>query len=55
MSDAEQLQNEGLISFKDYILGWLSIVGRLPAILFYSRKVFNVGVENRESWGSMLE
>jgi len=55
VSDAVHLQNEGLISFKDYILGWLSFAWRLPAFLIYSRKVFNVGVENRESWGSMLE
>ena len=44
-----------MITPKAYILGWLSIVWRLPAIFIYSRKVFNVGVKNRESWGSMLE
>ncbi len=55
MTDIEQSQSEDRISFKDYLLGWLSIVWRRPAILIYTRKVFNVRVKNRESWGSMLE
>ena len=48
-------KDEGLISFLDYIKGWLPLVWRLPAILYYRKRVANVGVENRESWGSMLE
>jgi citronellyl-CoA synthetase len=48
-------QDEGLISFFDYLKGWLPQVGRLPAILHNRKQIANVGVENRESWGSMLE
>ena len=55
MSENRQTQNEDLISFKDYILGRLSISWRFPSILKYSRKSLKVTEENRESWGSMLE
>jgi acyl-CoA synthetase (AMP-forming)/AMP-acid ligase II len=48
-------KDEGLISFFDYLKGWLPLIWRLPAILSTRRRVANVGVENRESWGSMLE
>ncbi len=48
-------KDEGLISFSDYIKGWLPLVWRLPAILYYRKRVANVAVKNRESWGSMLE
>lgn len=48
-------KNEGLISFLDYIKGWLPLVWRLPAILYYRKQVANVAIKNRESWGSMLE
>jgi citronellyl-CoA synthetase len=47
--------DEGLISFFDYLKGWLKLSWRLPAILRTQKHVLNVGLENRESWGSMLE
>jgi len=48
-------RDKNRISFFDFLKGWLLQVWRLP-ILFYIRKqVINVGIENRESWGSMLE
>jgi acyl-CoA synthetase (AMP-forming)/AMP-acid ligase II len=48
-------KDEGLISFFDYLKGWLPLVWRLPTILYTLKQVLNVGLENRESWGSMLE
>jgi len=48
-------KNEGLISFLDYLKGWLGLWWRLPTILRIKKLVANVGTENRESWGSMLE
>lgn len=48
-------KDEGLISFFDYLKGWLPLVWRLPIILYNRRKVLNVDTKNRESWGSMLE
>jgi len=48
-------KDEGLISLSDYLKGWLPLVWRLPAILYNVKQILNVGVENRESWGSMLE
>ena len=47
--------DESLISFFDYLKGWFKISWRMPAILRTQKHVLNVGVENRESWGSMLE
>ena len=55
MADHSPSKDEGLISFFDYLKGWLRLVWRLPTILYNGRKVLNVGTENRESWGSMLE
>jgi len=48
-------KEEGLISFCDYLKGWLPLAWRLPTILRNRKRVANVGIENRESWGSMLE
>ena len=48
-------KDEGLISFFDYLKGWLPLVWRLPTILYTLKQVVNVGLENREYWGSMLE
>jgi len=47
--------NDDLISFFDYLAGWLKLSWRLPVIWRYRKKVLSVGSENRESWGSMLE
>ena len=47
--------DEGLISFFAYLKGWLKLSWRLPAIWRTQKHVLNVGIENRESWGSMLE
>lgn len=48
-------KDEGLISFFDYVKGWLPLIWRLPVLISTRRRVANVAVENRESWGSMLE
>ncbi len=48
-------KDEGLISLIDYLKGWLPLAWRLPTILRNRKQVANVGTENRESWGSMLE
>jgi citronellyl-CoA synthetase len=48
-------KDEGLISLPDYLKGWLRLSWRLPIILRTLKQVLNVGTENQESWGSMLE
>ena len=48
-------KNDGLISFFDYVKGWLPLIWRLPTIISTRKQVLNVNLENRESWGSMLE
>jgi len=48
-------RDEDLVSLTNYLKGWLSLSWRLPAILRNRKQVANVGTENRESWGSMLE
>jgi citronellyl-CoA synthetase len=48
-------KSEGLISLSDYLKGWFKLSWRLPTILRTLKQVLNVGIENRESWGSMLE
>ena len=48
-------KDEGLISVFDYLKGWLPLLWRLPSIRRNRKRVANVTVENRESWGSMLE
>ena len=48
-------KGEHLISAFDYLKGWLPLLWRLPCILRNRKRVANVTVENRESWGSMLE
>ena len=55
MADESPTKAEGLISLTDYLKGWLPLVWRLPAILYAQKQLANVGTENRESWGSMLE
>ena len=55
MGDESPSKEEGLISFFDYLKGWLPLVRRLPAILHTRKQIADVGTENRESWGSMLE
>jgi len=55
MEPDSQSNNVGLISFFDYLKGWLKISWRLPAIRRTQKHILNVGSENRESWGSMLE
>jgi citronellyl-CoA synthetase len=55
MSEDSPPKDEGLISFFDFIKGWLSLSLRLPAILSTKRQIEKIGTKNRESWGSMLE
>ncbi len=55
MSGDSQSKDEGLVSFSDYIKGWSDLAWRLPAVLRAKRHIANIGIKNRESWGSMLE
>jgi citronellyl-CoA synthetase len=55
MTTGSKSDNEDIVSFFDYLMGWLSISWRLPTILRTRKKITGVGEENRESWGSMLE
>lgn len=55
MSDDFPSKDEDLIYFFDFLKGWLGLSWRLPTILRTKRQVENIGTENRESWGSMLE
>jgi acyl-CoA synthetase (AMP-forming)/AMP-acid ligase II len=53
--ESQVQENDDLITWWQYLLGRLSLQWRLPAIIETTRRIMNVGVENRESWGSMLE
>jgi len=55
MAEDTPSSNEGLISFFDYLKGWLGLSWRLPILLRTQKQIANIGIENRESWGSMLE
>ncbi len=55
MADDFPSKDEGLISFFDYLKGWLCLSWRLPTLLRTKKQIENIGTENRESWGSMLE
>ena len=55
MAGDSPTKHEGLISFFDYIKGWLGLSWRLPILLRTQKQIANIGIENRESWGSMLE
>lgn len=55
MSDDSLSKDEGLISFFDYLKGWSGLSWRLPTLLRTQKQMANIGIENRESWGSMLE
>ncbi|MCP4625465.1 MAG: long-chain-acyl-CoA synthetase [bacterium] len=55
MSEDSLSKDESLLSFLDYLKGWLHLSGRLPTILRTQKKMAIIGTENRESWGSMLE
>jgi citronellyl-CoA synthetase len=55
MSEDSLSKDEGLLSFFDYLKGWICLSGRLPTILQTQKKMATIGTENRESWGSMLE
>ncbi len=55
MAEDSPSKHEGLISLADYLKGWLRVAGRLPTLLRTQKQIANVGIENRESWGSMLE
>jgi citronellyl-CoA synthetase len=55
MTNVTLAKGEDVISFFDFLKGWLSIAWRLPVIIRTRKKMARVGEENRESWGSMLE
>ncbi|MBW2283921.1 MAG: long-chain-acyl-CoA synthetase, partial [Deltaproteobacteria bacterium] len=48
-------REEGLISLKDYILKWIALSPRLPAIIKSVKHIEKIAEENRGSWGSLLE
>jgi acyl-CoA synthetase (AMP-forming)/AMP-acid ligase II len=55
MAENSPSSNEGLVSLVDYLKGWLGLSWRLPTLLRTQKQIANIGIENRESWGSMLE
>ena len=55
MGSGDPLVHDGLISRWDYWKGWLRLAPRLPRIRKIRKKIAAVAVENRESWGSMIE
>jgi acyl-CoA synthetase (AMP-forming)/AMP-acid ligase II len=55
MSGDSISKGEGLVSFSDYLKGWSGLAWRLPTVLRTKRHIANIGIKNRESWGSMLE
>jgi citronellyl-CoA synthetase len=50
-----QGQHDDLITWSQYLRGRLSILWRFPTLKRTIQHIENVSVENRESWGSMLE
>jgi citronellyl-CoA synthetase len=54
-STISKMQNDNLISLKDYLFGRLSVSWRAYSIKQNLLRVSEVNTENRESWGSMLE
>ncbi len=52
---SESQQKHDLITRSQYLRGRLSILWRFPTIKKTIQHLESIGVENRESWGSMLE
>lgn len=46
---------EGFVSLKNYIWGWISLGFRIPAALKNIKLAAGVDSRNRESWGTLLE
>ena len=55
MVSQSRVQKDGLITRLQYLRGRLSILWRLPTIFRTTKHISNIGEEDRESWGSMLE
>jgi citronellyl-CoA synthetase len=55
MVQSDNKRTQKLLSFSEYLTGWLKVAWRLPKNYLTVRKVYKVGTDNRESWGSMLE
>jgi citronellyl-CoA synthetase len=55
MTNKSPSRNEDLVTFRDYIVGQLSLLWRLPSIVRNVRHIYKLDKENRESWGSLLE
>jgi citronellyl-CoA synthetase len=55
MMEESQVQKHDLITRSQYLRARLSILWRLPTIIKTTKHIESIGVENRESWGSMLE
>lgn len=55
MVSKSQVQQDDLITRSQYLRGRLSILWRLPTLIKTTKHLEKIGVENRESWGSMLE
>src|SRR5210317_270163 len=51
----QQLRADNLIKPMAYYLGLLRHYRRWPSIRKTNRKIESISIENRESWGSMLE
>lgn len=55
MASTAQISRDGLITRSQYIRGRLGVLWRYLAIKKTTKQIENIFVENRESWGSMLE
>jgi citronellyl-CoA synthetase len=55
MGETLEEQKKDLITWPQYWKRRLSLLPRLPAIAKTAKLIANLSVENRESWGSMLE
>lgn len=55
MAVGEKRNDLALLSFGEYLSGWLKIAWRLPKNYLIARKIAAVATDNRESWGLMLE
>jgi citronellyl-CoA synthetase len=55
MASATQIQKDDLITRSQYLRARLGVLWRYPTIIKTIKHIENIAVEDRESWGSMLE
>ena len=55
MAGESQVQKDDLITRSQYLRARLGVLWRYPTIFKTIKHIERIAVENRESWGSMLE